>query len=183
MKRFWGYGCLGLAALGFFYFIFVVLMGPAKTNNHELSCLSRRKNQSVALVMYIQDYDERFPSNPNRWMDQLFPYLKSEPGLQCPSLKQGEYGTAFDSRLAGKSSAALADPEKTSAIFESQNRARNAASPGTGFSTRHNGFGNVGFADGHAKALNREVFEALPAPRGKELGGVGAKKATEETKK
>ena len=133
--------------------------------------------------MYVQDYDERFPHQPELWMTALGPYVKNDELYRCPSLSKSEYGTAFDSRLAGKDSATLSEPEKTSAIFESQNRARNANSPGTGFSTRHNGFGNVGFADGHAKSLNREAFEALPAPDWKESKAGKAKKVAEGAKR
>ena len=141
------------------------------------------KNQGMGLLMYTQDYDGKYP-DAQAWSESSLSWISRDgAAFHCPALRKDEFGYAFDSRLTGKDSAILADPEKTSVIFESQNRAQNATNPGTGFSTRHNGSGNVGFADGHAQALKRETFETLPVPRWEESKAGEAKKAAEDAKR
>ena len=134
--------------------------------------------------MYIQDYDGVFPEKPSDWMNILASYTNGTKAFQCPSLDKEEFGYAFDSQLAGTSQEKIAEPlETTIAIFESTNRAKNAASPGIGFSTRHDGVGNVAFADGHAKSLHREAFDALPVLGIKDSSAKTAKNAARDTKK
>jgi prepilin-type processing-associated H-X9-DG protein len=172
-----------LVVAGILYAIFLpIYRGAMKVSGRPI-CINNIKRQSIALRMYLQDYDGFFPHRSDLWTEKLYPYTKNGADFRCPSLGRSEFGYTFDSHLAGKDSETLADPEKTSVIFESQNRARNATSPGTGFSTRHNGFGSVGFADGHAKSLKREAFDALPAPRWKESKAGEAKKVAEDAKR
>jgi len=67
----------------------------ARENARRASCQSNLKQIGLGIIMYAQDYDERFVShymvdtpdknNPYGWADALQPYLKSTQIFQCPS--------------------------------------------------------------------------------------------------
>jgi len=69
----------------------------ARENARRASCQSNPKQIGLGLLQYSQDYDEQLirewqgpdagPSDGNRvkWMDMVFPYVKSEQVFNCPS--------------------------------------------------------------------------------------------------
>jgi len=73
----------------------------AREKAKQTSCLSNMKQMGVALMMYAQDYDERFMRcagyrNPDivlyddpdvyaYWWQQLMPYMMNEQILSCPA--------------------------------------------------------------------------------------------------
>jgi prepilin-type N-terminal cleavage/methylation domain-containing protein len=74
----------------------------ARENARRASCQSNLKQIGLGYMMYVQDYDEKYPyvwrsipstlmpyntaaSNYFIWADALYPYLKSVQILQCPS--------------------------------------------------------------------------------------------------
>ncbi|BCM93011.1 hypothetical protein IAD21_04898 [Abditibacteriota bacterium] len=74
----------------------------ARENARRSSCQSNLKQIGLGLIQYAQDYDERLPfffygangdaSDPAtvanaryKWMDAIFPYVKSEQIFACPS--------------------------------------------------------------------------------------------------
>jgi prepilin-type N-terminal cleavage/methylation domain-containing protein/prepilin-type processing-associated H-X9-DG protein len=76
------------------------VFGRARENARRSSCQSNLKQIGLGLTQYLQDYDERMPrsafgpggtttpSDPNsnyKWMDALYPYVKSEQIFDCPS--------------------------------------------------------------------------------------------------
>ncbi|HZT42431.1 MAG TPA: DUF1559 domain-containing protein [Chthonomonadaceae bacterium] len=73
------------------------VFAQAREKARATSCLSNEKQISLALLMYVQDYDEQFPSGsryvPNStdtytiglgWAGVCAPYIKSIPLLKCP---------------------------------------------------------------------------------------------------
>jgi len=67
----------------------------ARENARRASCMSNLKQIALGVMMYTQDYDERFPRiggkapasiRPYGWADTLQPYLKSTQILKCPSV-------------------------------------------------------------------------------------------------
>jgi len=72
----------------------------ARENARRTSCLSNLKQIGLGLIQYTQDYDEKItaswygpnedkasdPSNGSyKWMDAIYPYVKSEQLFVCPS--------------------------------------------------------------------------------------------------
>lgn len=73
------------------------VFGRARENARRTSCLSNLRQIGLGLLQYTQDNDERNtrqwvgtsgPSDPvisYKWMDAIFPYVKSEQVFNCPS--------------------------------------------------------------------------------------------------
>lgn len=74
----------------------------ARENARRASCQSNLKQIGLGVLMYSQDYDEKFPqakveatasevtaNNPYGWADALQPYVKSVQLFQCPSETEG----------------------------------------------------------------------------------------------
>jgi prepilin-type N-terminal cleavage/methylation domain-containing protein len=70
------------------------VFGRARENARRSSCMSNLKQIGLGVMQYTQDYDERYPSQSiggngvahlDRWMDSVYPYVKSEQIFTCPS--------------------------------------------------------------------------------------------------
>jgi len=70
----------------------------ARENARRTSCMSNLKQIGIGIMLYTQDYDERFPmynrgtsagTGTGGWVYNLQPYLKSEQIFQCPSESTG----------------------------------------------------------------------------------------------
>ena len=98
------------------------VFAQARDKARQASCLSNEKQLGLAVTMYIQDYDEAFPttglysvwdwspnnilkSAPMYWAYRIQPYMKSIPSVWCPS-DSGSYdgyddvGGSFGPRLS-----------------------------------------------------------------------------------
>jgi hypothetical protein len=117
------------------------------------NCISNLKQVALGLLIYGNDYDDRFPAG--RWYDELMPYTKTH--LQCPQVPatQDSVGYAFNSRLERKKAGDIRDPDRTVLVFESSNLLRNASDPGVTLvpGGRHDGVNNVAHTDGAAKRI------------------------------
>lgn len=162
MKRWIVEILLGIVALGL-VFAFTFPWGEeTKEQTKRWVCLSNVKQRSLALIMYAEDANERFPGRV-RWMDATAVYLRPSSSvdksgdrdrdLRCPSVFRRGYGYAFDAVLSEKKSPA--QPEAVPLVYDSSNLARNASDGVTSLPrpARHDGKDNVAYADGHAKTV------------------------------
>jgi prepilin-type processing-associated H-X9-DG protein len=129
------------------------------------SCLSNVKQIGTAFDMYLQDYDDRLPPNSD-WTSRLFPYLRNERLLQCPSVAGPEvhdysrtsglssFGYAYNSKLAEATQKEIGNAKSRVLIYDSTNLARDASDLVTSLPDppRHQGRNNIGYADGHARS-------------------------------
>jgi prepilin-type processing-associated H-X9-DG protein len=119
----------------------------ARERARAVSCLSNVKQVSLAMLMYLQDYDEKFKLRADSYKAKLMPYCKNEQIFHCPADKSGAVSYSFNLNLQGKSMSALKYPAQTVMIYEGRNGK---------LEYRHDGTAIVGFADGHAKAMNAQ---------------------------
>ncbi len=106
MKRRTGFTLIELLVVIAIIAILAAILFPvfakAREKARQASCLSNMKQQGLALMQYVQDYDEVFPdllglngiwnadwtpASPYGVMYQLVPYIKSTGVLKCPSRK------------------------------------------------------------------------------------------------
>ncbi len=88
------------------------VFGRARENARRSSCQSNLKQIGLGLTQYLQDFDEKMPRSffgttsgaatttreRTKWMDVIFPYVKSEPLFVCPSQSEAKY--RFSGNLA-----------------------------------------------------------------------------------
>jgi hypothetical protein len=81
-------------------------------------CLLNIWYTDVALQMYADDNDDRLPP-AHGWLDRLDEYVKSSDVFECPEAKGLDCAFAYNAALGGASLSAVADPEHTIVVFES----------------------------------------------------------------
>jgi prepilin-type processing-associated H-X9-DG protein len=90
------------------------VFGRARENARRSSCQSNLKQIGLGLTQYLQDYDEKMPNSAfgpgvaatektsvvhYKWMDAIYPYIKSEQLFVCPSDSEAKY--VNQKRLSG----------------------------------------------------------------------------------
>jgi len=150
----------------------------AREKARQSSCLSNTKQLGLALLSYVQDYDERFPGravDPGvynlPWYNVIAPYMKNAQILLCPSRpNQTPTGYGYNTySIVGYSlgvGACMADiqyPAQVGMIFDSMYWTAYRPSDyawatwTTYYPDQHNGGINIVFVDGHAKWNKKEV--------------------------
>lgn len=67
-----------------------------RENARRASCQSNEKQLGLGFTQYIQDADEKFPTNPavgalgQGWASQIYPYVKATGVYQCPDDSGGQ---------------------------------------------------------------------------------------------
>ncbi len=186
----------------------------AREKARQTACLNNVKQITLAIIMYTQDYDERFPfsysvpdPSPRYGMIQITqPYISNWQIHDCPSAdmkcsqtylgnrsygyhtalipantrgrKQGEVKRPSEIVLMGdvchdpnapvrfhypSAGPFRCDPDGSNCqtcggTHNSYYGNHSWERPGFNFIERHNGMGNVGFVDGHAKAMKHATL-------------------------
>ena len=205
------------------------VFAQAREKARQTACLSNFKQVGLGILQYTQDYDELLPNvnyeynaagasvlgNPQtnaKWIDVIYPYVKSEALYNCPSdttnrpyvylnrgrtttspasfgsyaFSQAYYSGGVGQGPSGKTVADLRVPAATVLIAEPNNlggsadiyslnegkpfsfvpnvvprRIYNTYGSGidpNGIVERHQGMTNIGWADGHAKAIKLDAL-------------------------
>ena len=85
-----------IAVIALLAAILFPVFARARENARRTSCLSNLKQIGLAVMQYVQDYDEKYPSGEltpflggyiggTGWAGDLFPYTKSVQIFKCPS--------------------------------------------------------------------------------------------------
>ena len=151
----------------------------AREKARQASCLSNVKQQGVAVMMYVQDYDEAFPIDLYGWVVALRPYTKNEQIWVCPSWRlpvwqrcSGDSATEssyqYSHDIEGKALSSI--PRPADKVLELENHewcggfwTACTYDPCTLPTDLHNEGDNCGFYDGHAKWLKQDQVR-MPGP-------------------
>jgi len=152
--------CAGFSFLVSFLILPAVLFpvfARAQEQAKQATCLSNVKQISLAILMYADDYDGRYPLRAN-WADAVLPYNKNQEMFQCPKLPIGEGGYAFNKAMAG----AMKDGSSSDAafrvvVFESR-PGKNVVGGQADMEARHMGGLTVGYGDGHCNWRRPEML-------------------------
>jgi prepilin-type N-terminal cleavage/methylation domain-containing protein/prepilin-type processing-associated H-X9-DG protein len=163
------------------------VFAQAREKARQTSCISNTRQMGAATMLYIQDYDERFPpqfgpSPEQDWPVMLDPYVKNAQIYECPSgqaawnhMNIGGVWLTYGYNcwyLGCRNQASVQDTVGTILIADStgDNRigpdeaVREARRPGVGCTNqivaRHSDMLNAAFVDGHAKALSWQTLAA-----------------------
>ena len=161
----------------------------AREKARQASCQSNLKQIGTATLMYIQDYDEKYPGHQggstatDDWPMSVVPYTKNAQLFQCPSASPAPthmlisgYGLCYGYNcyyFQFQSQAQIQDVVETilCADDNGDNRigpdyaVREARVPGCTHCLvpRHNEMINITFADGHAKAMKLTTIDGNDA--------------------
>lgn len=152
----------------------------AREKARQTSCLSNIKQIGLALMMYSEDYDERYPCTGGAWWSPLMPYVKNAQVFRCPSLNDGSadsdytmnglvaHGTPMSKFGRPAEQICIAErangctyvgyhPWPTDGVNDWDDLDTYLAGDGHNWfldhlnTEAHNGGSNYGFVDGHAK--------------------------------
>ena len=162
----------------------------AREKARQSSCLSNVKQLQLAILMYVQDYDDRFclgrqtmygisATAYRYWYQLMEPYVKNNQIWYCPSHDKSASAVGYGWNIYGRTSGngmgyyddniytytgqrlSLAEiPYPASTINIGDQYLLDDAHSGrgyiyltsqSGYSNLHNGGGNYGYVDGHAK--------------------------------
>jgi prepilin-type N-terminal cleavage/methylation domain-containing protein/prepilin-type processing-associated H-X9-DG protein len=155
----------------------------AREKARQASCMSNLKQMGLSFFMYISDYDEMFPVNPE-WKTRLQPYIRTTEINRCPSRKSlpWYYGQGYNigcfapfgpyvAGIPGRSEAEIQSPSSKILVAE-WDRCNSGPPVGPygfymGGATSwwavcrvHNGGSNLLFCDGHVKWLKPDEYHS-----------------------
>ena len=123
------------------------------TDHGTVGSISNLKQLSLGIIQYTQAHDNKLP-DAYKWVDEIYPYVKSEAMCRDPSAPAGEkWSYAYNRTLSGVSLSKLDDPSSTVMLFESNSGLKNASDTGESIPLpgRHHGGSDFAYADGHVK--------------------------------
>lgn len=124
-----------------------------RTAVQRASSSSNLKQLALGIIQYVQDHDEKLP-DADKWVDEIYPYIKSEAIFRDPSAPAGEkWSYAYNRTLSGVSLVKFDSPATTVMLFESNLGVKNANDTGESIPVpgRHQGGTDYALADGHVK--------------------------------
>ena len=161
---------VALPVIGVVAALLLPVFAQAREAARTTACASNSKQMSLALRMYVQDYDNTLPPKA-RWADGLLEYAGG-PGLyRCPTGDRdaGAPGNdfAYNSWLDGRRLDKVSDASQSPAIFESDAGAADDGSINItddlkSFATRH---GRAGRSGGHVIYVDGHVVLESSAPQ------------------
>jgi prepilin-type processing-associated H-X9-DG protein len=118
-----------------------------------VACISNMKQLGLAFSLYSEDHGGWFPPNGS-WRDGIAPYSLRE--IRCP-ISGSPWTYGMNRALSGKNVAAIKEPSSLVVLFEANAEEENFSGGPLDWVRRHDGRGTLGFADGHARLVDRTV--------------------------
>lgn len=147
--------------------ILLAILMPAlsrtKTIAQRVVCATNMHELSTAMVVYMDDYDDRFPT-PDQWCDLLMNEACVSPeSFCCPLDPPGSFSYAMNENLYDLEPGRF-PPAQMVAIFEA-NLGRNGVGGSEDLVLRHDQTGrsgcNIGFVDGHVEFVTVDRLYTL----------------------
>lgn len=114
------------------------------------ACMTNLKQLSTGMLMYCQDYDERYAPAAG-WGTVVMPYVKNRQVYRCPT-DANSWSYAMNRNLDGALLRQVTRPASICLFFESNlHRANASGLAPDAVPNRHLGSSNWAFADGHVQ--------------------------------
>ncbi len=141
----------------------------AQQNAIARTCLSNQRQLGLALMMYVQDYDDMLPRKSAPYKAQLMPYVKNDQVFHCPLDAPGALSYTYNSSLYATNIKTVKSPAQTVLIYEGKDMQMDF---------RHEGKATITFADGHVKQISPDEAKSAfwyaggktPAPAARPSG-------------
>ena len=170
--------------------ILLPVFARARENARSSSCLNNEKQIGIAIIAYVQDYDEKYPARqigPLYWSQQIYSYIKSVNVFMCPSNSRNTniangvqgaipaipisyaYNARFGDQGSGFNMSTVNEPANKIIVSEIylQNWSDYGSCWWTGGGNWNQGFAGHGssrcnylMSDGHAKSMNPTATDA-----------------------
>jgi prepilin-type N-terminal cleavage/methylation domain-containing protein/prepilin-type processing-associated H-X9-DG protein len=126
------------------------VFSKAREKARQTTCASNMKQLGLAVLQYVQDYDETYPLGVDfhtyvSWADRIYPYVKSTGAYKCPDYSGNVQYMAMSGRIPGTPqlpisyAACCALPSWAGGNFGQATIIPNAGVP---FATIYSGFGD-----------------------------------------
>jgi len=126
-------------------------LAKAKSRAQQISCMNNVKQLNLALIMYAQDNQGKFPP-ADRWCDLIKQYTAgSTAAFHCRSEPGSDCSYAYNAALANVNTADLKNPTQTVLVFSSDPGWNKSGGLQTARPHHHGNVIMAGFADGHAE--------------------------------
>jgi prepilin-type processing-associated H-X9-DG protein len=132
-----------------------------------VTCSRNLRELSMAVQMYCQDWDTRFPP-ADAWDERVAPYRKGHSSYPCPVVKHPARVKAvllpvhvttyaFNRNLAGSAAPAVREPKTVVTLFETFRPGNGIAgtADAVAWPPRHNGGSYYAFVDGSVRWSDR----------------------------
>lgn len=146
--------------------LFLAIMLPALSKAREtekyMVCATNLKALSTAMIVYMNDYDDRVPT-PEQWCDLLIQKADVSPNcFRCPSAPDIDFGYAINKNLYTSN---LRQMDAQMVMLFEANLGRNGVGGLEDVVCRHCRGGqkacNIAFADGHTELVTEERIAGL----------------------
>ena len=126
------------------------------------NCASNIRQLVLAVQMYTQDHENKFPPNDVIWQDVPFP----PKSLICPEYRRNVNGYGYNAYIGGKATndPGMPEPQNLPVIADSKVSTHLLQSRAD-IDPRHTQKAMVGYADGHIMLQPPSAIENLPVKR------------------
>jgi len=127
-------------------------------------CEEQLRQLVRGIQMYAAGSDDMLP-NPDRWLDQIRPYLAPGLAAHCPRDATPGVSYAFNANLKGRRLKEVANPSLVPMLYESRLHTKNPADTGQSWAESRHADGNlVAFVDGTVRpAISALSFQVTTA--------------------
>lgn len=146
------------------------VFAKAREKARQTQCVNNQKQIVTAVLMYVQEHEEKLPQSTSIWTDVDVPAKV----LQCPTAgKNVKNAYVYNNAISGLALGAFPDPTFTAVTLDGQNNTTGAnQSPNVAYSiadisARHTGLSIVSYLDGHVASVSKPIWGAMLTPSGR----------------